>query len=45
MDLQYNNDTRTKFWGFVSAIIGLYDLVNGTDSRLQTLKAKGYRYQ
>ncbi|KAG1672489.1 hypothetical protein FOA52_002797 [Chlamydomonas sp. UWO 241] len=44
MDLVYNATTRTKFWGFVTAIISFEGMTHGVDSRLNSLSAKGYDY-
>lgn len=35
----YNATTRTRFWGFVNAVINLDSLVSGADSRLTDLKS------
>ncbi|KAG1672491.1 hypothetical protein FOA52_002799 [Chlamydomonas sp. UWO 241] len=44
MDLVYNATTRTKFWGFVTAIISFEGMTRGADSRLNSLSDKGYDY-
>ncbi|KAG1672492.1 hypothetical protein FOA52_002800 [Chlamydomonas sp. UWO 241] len=44
MDLVYNATTRTKFWGFVTAIISFEGMTHGADSRLNSLSDKGYDY-
>jgi len=41
----YNFRTRTKFWGFVTAMIDFQDLLEGRDVRLQAFRDKGYRYR
>ncbi|KAJ9524730.1 hypothetical protein QJQ45_024366 [Haematococcus lacustris] len=38
----YDPATREKFWGFVTIILLLEELRNGTDPRLDLLKQKGY---
>lgn len=38
----YDPVTREKFWGFVTIILLLEELRNGTDPRLDLLKQKGY---
>ncbi|PNG99831.1 hypothetical protein TSOC_014376, partial [Tetrabaena socialis] len=40
----YNATTRTKFWGFVSALIRLESLLGGQGSPLLPLEGAGYRY-
>jgi hypothetical protein len=40
----YNNETRTKFWGFCTALIFFQDLLYGTDSRLGAITSHGYNF-
>ncbi|GFR48408.1 hypothetical protein Agub_g10302 [Astrephomene gubernaculifera] len=42
---EYNETTRTKFWGFAAALIDLDALAQAEDSKLRTLEAMGYRYE
>ncbi|KAG2485174.1 hypothetical protein HYH03_016064 [Edaphochlamys debaryana] len=41
----YDPATRTKFWGFASAVIDLDELHNSSDSRTRMLVADGYRFE
>ncbi len=36
--------TRTKLWGFVTAILPMDDLLAGNDTRLNKLKTDRYLY-
>ncbi|PNH11652.1 Calcium/calmodulin-dependent 3',5'-cyclic nucleotide phosphodiesterase 1B [Tetrabaena socialis] len=40
----YNASTRTKFWGFVSALVRMETLVQAASSPLLNLESLGYRY-
>mmetsp|Transcript_4672 Transcript_4672/g.14117 ORF Transcript_4672/g.14117 Transcript_4672/m.14117 type:complete len:888 (-) Transcript_4672:1869-4532(-) len=44
LELVYNSDTRTKFWGFVTAIIAMERLISGPASVLNSLTNSGYLY-
>lgn len=41
----YNATTRTRFWGFVNAVINFETLMTGQDSRLRDLTTMGYLYE
>ncbi|GAX77208.1 hypothetical protein CEUSTIGMA_g4654.t1 [Chlamydomonas eustigma] len=44
LDIIYNVSTKTKFWGFVTALILFNDVVDGTNPSLASLAQKGYLY-
>lgn len=38
-------ETKSRFWGFVNAVINFEALFNGSDSRMKDLRAMGYLYK